>query len=541
MKIKNTFIFLFALCCSLSAKAQKTVSYPELVDRLYDLEALTQLPQHEEKTMNFSSYDRASRFDESSKSYINWDANNDGNGFIRKEGEETVIFEADGPGVIWRVWSALAKEGHMKIYMDGNKTPVYDRPFRELFESFEDDYPSMNFPDLTMTLSRGRNSFIPIQFKEHCKITLSGDWGNYYHIIYSQLGENEQLQSSFTGNFDNESRIVLAKADRLLSKRGYLPYGENDKVEELEILVKPGEEKTLKKLSGSYAIDKVEVLLPDGEDKDDILKNVWFDFSWDSDYTAAVNAPMGMFFGSGPKLNPFRSLVNGVIDKRLYSNWVMPFSDKALLKVKNKGNSTYRFKVKLAYHPQQQEDFLRFHAQIKGDKVTIKNTVEGTTAIAKGRAIDWEMLNVKGTGRFCGVTLHIKNIWQEPEQPAQTWWYGKGGEKNIDWWWGEGDEKFFVDGEDFPSTYGTGSEDYIGYAWSAEPPFPTFSSAFANQPKTPIDGNGHTVVNRFNIADNVPFQESFMATIERYKKQKWGEQNKNTCEYEVVAYYYLKH
>ena len=32
-------------------------------------------------------------------------------------------------------------------------------------------------------------------------------------------------------------------------------------------------------------------------------------------------------------------------------------------------------------------------------------------------------------------------------------------------WWGEGDEKFFVDGEKFPSTFGTGSEDYFGYAW----------------------------------------------------------------------------
>ena len=38
-------------------------------------------------------------------------------------------------------------------------------------------------------------------------------------------------------------------------------------------------------------------------------------------------------------------------------------------------------------------------------------------------------------------------------------WNPRGG------WWGEGDEKFFVDGEKFPSTFGTGSEDYFGYAW----------------------------------------------------------------------------
>ena len=55
------------------------------------------------------------------------------------------------------------------------------------------------------------------------------------------------------------------------------------------------------------------------------------------------------------------------------------------------------------------------------------------------------MLQTEGRGRFCGVTLHV--------------WNPRGG------WWGEGDEKFFVDGEKFPSTFGTGSEDYFGYAW----------------------------------------------------------------------------
>jgi hypothetical protein len=64
--------------------------------------------------------------------------------------------------------------------------------------------------------------------------------------------------------------------------------------------------------------------------------------------------------------------------------------------------------------------------------------------------------------------------------------------------------------------FGTGSEDYKGYTWSAEPPFPTFDSPFASQPFTPLNGNGHTIVDRFHIADNIPFQESFEAYIEKY-------------------------
>ncbi|MEJ7679414.1 MAG: DUF2961 domain-containing protein [Segetibacter sp.] len=74
--------------------------------------------------------------------------------------------------------------------------------------------------------------------------------------------------------------------------------------------------------------------------------------------------------------------------------------------------------------------------------------------------------------------IHGKSL----SRKSETWWYGKWDKKTIDWWWGEGDEKFFIDGEKFPSTFGTGCEDYIGYAWSAEPPFALFESPFANQP-----------------------------------------------------------
>ncbi|OYX25254.1 MAG: hypothetical protein B7Z06_07555, partial [Flavobacteriales bacterium 32-35-8] len=158
---------------------------------------------------------------------------------------------------------------------------------------------------------------------------------------------------------------------------------------------------------------------------------------------------------------------------------------------------------------------------------------------ADGRNLEWAFLDVKGVGRYCGVTLQIQNEWEEPNESSLSWWYGKWDKKNIDWWWGEGDEKFYVDGESFPSTFGTGSEDYVGYAWSAEPPFPTFESAFASQPQTPIDGNGITVINRFHLADNIPFNKSFYATLERYKNERWGINNENKSLYKAAVYYYL--
>jgi len=108
------------------------------------------------------------------------------------------------------------------------------------------------------------------------------------------------------------------------------------------------------------------------------------------------------------------------------------------------------------------------------------------------------MLRTQGRGRFCGVMLHV--------------WDPKPG------WWGEGDEKFFVDGEKFPSTIGTGSEDYFGYAWCCPA---LFQRPFHCQTMTQ-NNQGHQSVLRWQVADNVPFMESFEACIEKYRGNDQG-------------------
>jgi len=228
---------------------------------------------------------------------------------------------------------------------------------------------------------------------------------------------------------------------------------------------------------------------------------------------------MNSVFVSYPDVYHYRSFPLGIIGNTFYSNWWMPFSKNATVKLINKGKKDFEMTCTIVSHPLEKsaDELLRFHAKNFND-----DSFENEKKI-EGKDIDWTFFKTSGQGRFCGASFHVDNTWDEPEKEAETWWYGAWGKKTIDWWWGEGDEKFYVDGEKFPSTYGTGSEDYIGYAWSAEPPFLiTFDSPFACQPYMPINGNGHTVINRFQIADNVPFQKSFEACLERYKKGQWG-------------------
>jgi len=62
------------------------------------------------------------QFDPATGKYLAWDANGDGGGYIRKEGEQFVSPR-------WRVrvvsadLSAAPKQGHVRIYLDGASEP----------------------------------------------------------------------------------------------------------------------------------------------------------------------------------------------------------------------------------------------------------------------------------------------------------------------------------------------------------------------------------------------------------------------------------
>ena len=512
-----------------------SLSYEALVHRLYDLKSLAEPPLPGERSGCFSSYDRRSRYDPATGQYLDWDANRDGTGYIRREGERIVAFESEGPGVIWRVWSALPKLGHIRIFIDDRETPVIDCPFRDFFERFGDEVPPMNFPELTPILSRGRNRFIPIPYNDYCKVLLDPDWGAYYHFTYTIFPSGTALPK-FIETLDRAACLALAKADRALAFRGRnVPHHAEEGVETVQVTVPPSKTVPVISLDGNRAITRLQVAgdWPTPPADQAMLRELALSIKWDGEISPSVWSPLGDFFGTAPGVNLYRALPLGMTEGSFYSQWYMPFAENALIELTNDGATDRAVSFTVRHEPLQRSasELLRFHAKWHRD-VFLADSQQ------HGRDIDWPILRVSGRGRYCGMHLHVWNRWAEPEPPAQSWWYGLWREKSIDWWWGEGDEKFFVDGEKFPSTFGTGSEDYIGYAWAAEPPFPIFESAFACQPYIELDANGHSSVNRFHIGDNIPFQQSFEGCIEKYKPNRWGAGAENYCLYDTVAYWY---
>lgn len=129
---------------------------------------------------------------------------------------------------------------------------------------------------------------------------------------------------------------------------------------------------------------------------------------------------------------------------------------------------------------------------------------------------DWHFdvnyADIKGQGVYVGDALTIFNT--------------------VDAWWGEGDEKIFVDNEQFPSSIGTGTEDYYGYAWCRPE---KFTHPFIAQPTG--SGNFHpgmSVNRRYRSLDAIPFSFGISSNIEMWH---WI---KTKMNYSLSAYWYAK-
>jgi hypothetical protein len=217
-----------------------------------------------------------------------------------------------------------------------------------------------------------------------------------------------------------------------------------------------------------------------------------------------VECPLGDFFGTAPGLTSYESLPMGITDgpvPEMWSHWRMPVQRAATMHLRNLGSDAVRLRGQASIAPAEFDSrSCYFHAgwRIERDIPTRPFT-------------DWTHLECSGAGRFVGSALSIMN-------PVRKWW-------------GEGDEKIYVDEEAFPSHFGTGSEDYYGYAWCSPE---RFVHAYHNQPRCDGPGNyGHTSVNRFHVIDDIPFTRSF-----RFDMENWHHNPITRTTRAAVSYWY---
>lgn len=488
------------------ADAVKTrISYMAMADRLTDLRRLAILPDPDEKALLFSSYDRSSSYEAPSDRYVNWDANGDGGGVIRREGQLAILAEVTGPGSIVRMWSATPANGKVSIYLDDMPEPVISAPFEKYYDGSLTGHKLNNLVyDRVSPEVAGSNNFVPILFSKSCKIVAEKDWGKYYQFNVVKFPKSAFVEST-TIPLGDDAFAALVKADAKLAGPARAGDASGEQKSHRSFELTPGRSVVAFDLKGAQLITSFRVYLALSGDVDSqrvLLRKLAVRITWDGEKRPAVWSPLGDFFGYFGGSDAYSTIVMGVgSNGDFYSNWVMPFSQRAKIEFINDSEQTVTLSsdVTLSKPDQDMDSYARFHAKWHRDSFLPER---------RDRQIDWTLLKVMGRGRFVGTHLHVWNP--------------------VKGWWGEGDEKFFVDGEKFPSIFGTGTEDFFGFAWGSAG---QFSRPFHNQILN--EGNaGHAVLNRWLLADNVPFQFAFEGYLEKY----FG--NSRPTSYSAVAYWY---
>ncbi len=466
-------------------RAVETWDFASCAQRVADDAWRTRPPLPGERAVQFSSFDRRSL--EGPGNHDAWHANDDRGKYLRVETRdgkpEHVMVEVDGPGVVTRIWSANPS-GTLHFDVDGAR--VWSVDFAALCEG---KVEGLGEPLCGMR-SKGGNSYVPIPFGK--KLVVSASAGDlYYHVNVLRLPEGTEV-ASFDPKQIAESRDALQGAQRELQTR---PEGWNSAPGWVSMDVAPGSVVT----RISIQVPKA----PDGTNLGEQLRRVFLVVRCGGKTT--VRAPLLDFFAGGSDWRPHGGRYleiheNG--DASCYFRMPMPRGGTiSLVKRGCADGFDPRIVGLSSLQGSATDDDLLFHATFQLRKR------------AKSRPFsDHLVLDCEGgPGRFVGCSLLVKN-------PHRAWW-------------GEGDEKFYVDGEAFPSTFGTGTEDYFGYAWCD----PTvFQSALHGQVQCdgPINF-GFTSVHRVHALDMVPFQQSF-----RFDLEAWHWVQDIELDYATVAYWY---
>ena len=217
-----------------------------------------------------------------------------------------------------------------------------------------------------------------------------------------------------------------------------------------------------------------------------------------------MRAPLAFFFGTGPGITAHATLPLAItFDGTLICRFSMPFRERAVVTLSHRGPGAVRLTGTGTVDPAPFDDrTLLFHARHRRP-----------ARVATRPFRDWSLGTLTGTGALVGAVLSVEN-------PPGTMW------------WGEGDEKIFVDGEAFPSWFGTGTEDYFGYAWSTTD---RFAHAYHAQTEAPSHGfGGLFTMSRFHVLDPIPFSRGLRFDMEIWH---WSD---TTMSAQAMLYWYAR-
>ena len=203
---------------------------------------------------------------------------------------------------------------------------------------------------------------------------------------------------------------------------------------------------------------------------------------WEGQAHPSIECPLGDFFGcSHGKIMPYHSAVHSVSPSGGLNIWLpMPFAKRAKFTITNESGQDMPLFYQMTYtlgdkHP---DDVGRLHVLFRRENPTTEKQ-------------DFEILPLrKNKGRYIGTVIGVRNL--HPKL-----------------WWGEGEFKVYMDGDEKnPTIAGTGSEDYVGFAWGLQQQTFWYNGCSLKQKE-------FTSMYRWHLADPIAWQKEARITMQQ--------------------------
>lgn len=562
------FVLLFSVCSlgQETGKIPAPLSWQSLLRETSDLTSLTHLPRRPFTTRQFSSYDRASitpqkpddwfanhdraqcfyegTIDKETPYYEQWQRGTKPNGTIpagtkigisrhkrtvpgmvwaytagiepKQAGyisanawtpspQGPVLADITGPGCLTRIWSSNPGEaGLVRVYLDNQPNPILEARLLDLlsgtWEVQQSDKRVRPIPSpWSAERARGFELIFPIPFQQRCVVVVERP-SVQYQINYRQYAAGTLINTFSMDEVLSEQKYIQAEAQRLHSpvaishdhlarELGGLQADEKPDIPQVAFdppQLAPGSKQDIVLLEGpganpNRAIVQIDATMT-ADRLIDALRRVVLSFTFDNATVPQVEVPFGDFFGTAAGANPLNTLpLQVTASGKFTSRWIMPYAKNARITLRNLDTQPITVQCNISHVPYLwTEKSLYFHAAWRAASLNTRPYQ------------DWTLLDIKGHGHLVGMFLSVHNSVKE--------------------WWGEGDSKVWIDGETFPSYWGTGTDDDFGPGWADKS---TFSHLWRAQPRH--DGKGHegfTSLFRARLFDRIVFNHSLKYDLE---------------------------
>ncbi|MEO7916859.1 MAG: DUF2961 domain-containing protein [Dokdonella sp.] len=417
--------------------------------------------------------------------------------WIYQDGQEAVIFDQRGAGVVTRIWltsgdgiaRCIDPAMRVRFYVDGSAIPALDKPLAQLFDGTFAPFTPPLVADHSMSAG-GYASRVPIAWQQSLRISLL-NWENgsnpcvgaafdgwnplWYQIQFHRLSAG-RVPASFDPALDHPAfRSFIAHA-------GDDPWNGLLASQPIALLLAPATTTALSTQNGSGWLRGIRLSVPNAQ-----RASVRLRIRVDGESTVDLRLTDFFAIAQSAELDA-RSVLTGVdAGGTLYAWWPMPYRQS--------------LSVELVAEPDLTES-----APISGALVSDPSSVAATAGVFRATVHDQcasggdvSLYAAGGAGKLVGVSARMRA--DGVVNPGYL----------------EGDERAYADGMTTPIWYGTGVEDFFDggfYFHDGIAGVGPFANAMSGATEVDRDGAGMTAAYRLLLTDALPYANGLRITLE---------------------------